>query len=84
MFRYESMGFQPYGWTPVPELELEALLTRGQSCRWRWRKQGAESLEDAEAKASMLELTVELSKRISYQVFLGLILSSMLGWLMSQ
>ncbi|CAK8985349.1 unnamed protein product [Durusdinium trenchii] len=78
---YRSVGFRRFGWTPVVNLELEALL--GRTCgRWRLNLLSEEmdadsALADAEAAPTLADLGAELSKRLLYQVFLGMVLSSL-------
>eukprot|EP00913_Durusdinium_trenchii_P012263 g11515.t1 len=68
---YRSVGFRRFGWTPVVNLELEALL--GRTCgRWRLNLLSEEmdadsALADAEAAPTLADLGAELSKRLLYQ-----------------
>ncbi|CAE7436962.1 unnamed protein product [Symbiodinium natans] len=75
---YESAGFRPVGWTPVAELELECLLDGKGSRRW---SRSLRSSADAEAdeEPSNVELAVELTRRVLYQVILGLFLAFCTG-----
>ena len=74
---YEKCGFRPVGYTPVTDLETDALLGRRSARRWAFAVDAsvADALEALEAPPTSSELGSEMLRRLLRQVWIGLLLS---------